>query len=387
MRCAACSAELILPGQLDNRTRSAREILERWSQSSAFDSFGPVGKQAAAAGKSPAQTLTSAEKSTSEKSSSGSSPAATSSQTAKPLTAVDNLHTAEYSPGKSKPENTVTSRSNPPTSDDQFAPLTPPAAQSAAASQSAPSGKQKTKKQITRIDAGEPAEAQKLKRGRGRISESLEAGHAPSPETVAAASDAGRKKLRFEGPESVDEVSDTSGSRSRTGRPPKIRQFHDAESEKIRAPHFAMRAPVKNTNWTMIAGQWLAYIGVLGLTIGTAIVVYGHFGGYANYTPTGWLITTVGQMLLFLGVINLVSGGMEQSSDEVSQRIEILGEHILRIEQSAEQTLRGPRIPVERYADSGAGADDGAESAMTSQRGSNRSRVLLGPSAGEVESP
>jgi len=40
-------------------------------------------------------------------------------------------------------------------------------------------------------------------------------------------------------------------------------------------------------------------------------------------------------MLLFLGVVTLVSGGMEQTTDEVARRIDQLGEKILHIEQTA----------------------------------------------------
>ena len=98
-----------------------------------------------------------------------------------------------------------------------------------------------------------------------------------------------------------------------------------------------------------MTGQFLAYLGVLGLTIGTAMVIYGHFGGIAEYTPTGWLVTTVAQMLLFLGVINLVSGGIEQNNDDVSRRINHLGEQLLRIEQVTEEVLRGPKISPKRY--------------------------------------
>jgi hypothetical protein len=97
-------------------------------------------------------------------------------------------------------------------------------------------------------------------------------------------------------------------------------------------------------------GQFLAYVGVLGLTVGTAIVIYGHFGGYSEYTPTGWLVTTVAQMLLFLGIINLVSGGIEQNNDDVSRRINVLGEQLMRIEQVTESVVRGPKIPLDRYA-------------------------------------
>ena len=86
----------------------------------------------------------------------------------------------------------------------------------------------------------------------------------------------------------------------------------------------------KRTNLTSMTGQFLAYLGVLGLTVGTAMVIYGHFGGYSEYTPTGWLVTTVAQMLLFLGVINLVSGGIEQNNEDVSRRINTIGEQLLR---------------------------------------------------------
>lgn len=107
-----------------------------------------------------------------------------------------------------------------------------------------------------------------------------------------------------------------------------------------------------------MTGQFLAYIGVLGLTVGTAMVIYGHFGGYSQYTPTGWLVTTVAQMLLFLGVINLVSGGIEQTNDDVSARINYLGEQLMRIEQVTEEALRGPRIPAHRYANPDASAEE-----------------------------
>ncbi|MCP4171499.1 MAG: hypothetical protein GY758_12075, partial [Fuerstiella sp.] len=116
----------------------------------------------------------------------------------------------------------------------------------------------------------------------------------------------------------------------------------------VRGPHFQVTVP-RRSSITSITGQFLAYAGVLGLTIGTAMVIYGHFGGYSEYTPTGWLVTTVAQMMLFLGVINLVSGGIEQTNDDVSQRINVLGEQLRRIEQVTEEALRGPKIPAHRY--------------------------------------
>lgn len=100
-------------------------------------------------------------------------------------------------------------------------------------------------------------------------------------------------------------------------------------------------------------GHILSYVGILGLTAGTSFVIVGYFGGPPSYAPTGWLVSTVGQMLLFLGIVTLVSNGMEQSSeqvqntvndrmDELSGRMETLGERLIRIE-SAESS--GPRRP------------------------------------------
>lgn len=80
------------------------------------------------------------------------------------------------------------------------------------------------------------------------------------------------------------------------------------------------------------------------------MVVWSYFGGPANYAPTGWLLATAGQMLLFFGVVTLVSGGLEQTTEQVNKRIEQLGDHIIRIEQAArEMSLRGNSIPPAHF--------------------------------------
>ena len=54
-------------------------------------------------------------------------------------------------------------------------------------------------------------------------------------------------------------------------------------------------------------------------------------------------------MLLFFGVITLVSGGLEQTTEHVNRRIEQLGDHIIRIEQAArEMNLRG-QVPSPHF--------------------------------------
>ena len=105
--------------------------------------------------------------------------------------------------------------------------------------------------------------------------------------------------------------------------------------------------------WYNNVGQMLAYMGIIFLTAGTCGVIVSYFGGPANYAPYGWLGATIGQMLLFLGIVTLISAGMEQTSqelrqavdqrmDEVTQRLDLIGSRIMRIEKA---DLDGPPRP------------------------------------------
>ena len=175
------------------------------------------------------------------------------------------------------------------------------------------------------------------------------------------------KRFRVDSAESVSEVTGTDGRRGRTHGLPKKRYIDESTESLLRGPHFEVNAP-RRSNLTSVTGQFLAYLGVLGLTIGTSIVIYGHFGGYSDYTPTGWLVTTVAQMLLFLGVINLVSGGIEQNNDDVSRRINTLGEQLLRIEQVTSEALRGPKISPRKYDDPDAASEESQRETAMSER-------------------
>lgn len=106
----------------------------------------------------------------------------------------------------------------------------------------------------------------------------------------------------------------------------------------LRGPHFnpvPQQNPEKSINWIARIGTMLAYLGAATLTFGAGMVLVGYLGGPTHYAPTGWFTTTVGQMLLFLGVVTLVSAGMEQTTVEVSKRIDTLGSQLERIEIAA----------------------------------------------------
>ncbi len=159
----------------------------------------------------------------------------------------------------------------------------------------------------------------------------------PTPVAVSNSPESGIRERR-------DAAEPTSGERSHlTGwtRPPQ-RYIDERHEPPVRGPHFEVSPPPRS-NFTTVIGQGLAYIGVIALLVGTSLVILGPFGGESDYTPTGWLITTVAQMLLFLGIINLVSGGMEQHNDEVARRIHSLSEHLIRIEQTTTEAVMAAR--------------------------------------------
>ncbi|HWL08525.1 MAG TPA: hypothetical protein VNQ76_08980, partial [Planctomicrobium sp.] len=122
-----------------------------------------------------------------------------------------------------------------------------------------------------------------------------------------------------------------------------------SHAEDTHAPHFDTRvnAPRKSSlpgRMEAMWGQLMAYLGVGLLTVGTVFVLWGYFGDIERYASTGWLVATAGQMLLLLGIVTLVGGGMQQTTHEVSQRIEHLGGRIIRIEQSTDKILKGPHF-------------------------------------------
>ncbi|QDT16133.1 hypothetical protein [Alienimonas californiensis] len=132
-------------------------------------------------------------------------------------------------------------------------------------------------------------------------------------------------------------------------------RVHAGHAPGPAAPHFDPVAagsfgggPARNAG---PLGQLLAYGGVLGLTVGGAFIVWSYFGGPPGYAPTGWLLTTAGQMLLFLGIVTLIAGGMDKTTHEVRTRIETLGGSLARIEQAQKQAMKAPHIPAEAFAE------------------------------------
>jgi hypothetical protein len=83
----------------------------------------------------------------------------------------------------------------------------------------------------------------------------------------------------------------------------------------------ATNAGTPLTAWMTTAAQFVAYAGIAGLTYGSALCLWSHFGGPAHYAATGWLLITAGQMLMFLGFITLVADRLEQFHRRLDERL------------------------------------------------------------------
>jgi hypothetical protein len=97
--------------------------------------------------------------------------------------------------------------------------------------------------------------------------------------------------------------------------------------------------------WLGLAGQICAYAGVAVLTAGSGLLIVGHYGGPAAYAPYGWLISSVGQMLILLGVITLVSNGMDQIARQLGARIDALSTRMAGTAREFHGPHAGPPKP------------------------------------------
>jgi hypothetical protein len=349
--CTTCGNEVrkvFVPG-LHPETRSARELLERWAQEqrSRHDSSLPANT---------VRTLETPLPPPSESASAGEEPA----ESAAPTAASDPA--AEEEPIR---------YDDPFATDDAPERITPPAAASVNESPLPMAGSGESDVTAATADNGESESAsaqEQLESNAPATRYRVDTAHAapagpaspqpppvkrprhldpPEPEPVAAGSGSTasppepQASTSSESVSPPDEPRDEAGTEGE-GRP--VRRI-DALHGTAPEPHFDVTAIAKKSHpgqAESLWGQLLAYAGVGLLTVGTALVLWGYFGEIERYASTGWLLSTGGQMLLLLGIVTLVAGGMQQTTFEVTERIEHLGGRIIRIEQSTDELLKGP---------------------------------------------
>lgn len=294
VRCASCGGEIetSLSERAESRTRHARELLERWSQERSRNPFESLAEPAGERESQPTA-----------------------------------LETVPFRPPSGQ-------RSE---DGDQRSVLRPSTSHSPEVSRDSAMGNGNTSPAAAvRRRFDEPHEAE----GTGATDwkesprrDSQGAGNSKTETGIARATASAGSESRDD---RKQDVSNVGGSNSSGGAVPAPHAAFPAEA----GAGAAQKAP---RNWVAVAGQWLAYSGVLGLMAGTCLVILGYYRGPASYAPTGWLITMAGQMLLFLGVVTLVSNGMEETAKTVERHIGRLGERIVRLERAADE-VRGPHL-------------------------------------------
>ena len=341
--CAACGSLLStieafrpvsVADKLGDRTKDARELLQRWSSGMTVDPFGPSVLTNSSSLSTEASSVQDA-KPTNPNASTGLSDSAIRTFTAiEDVTFRSNLPTVSaFLPSDSSPPSSASlaSISTPDDTasvlDRRIAPVTPNPL--AAATEYFPSAVVPSSSPfVTSAPTVSPTTATPLN---------------PPAATVPSSHfyriDAAHPKSRLMDEAKVSStMNPSSGSPFASKVPPT-----ETETKRTRTwlptwdPAVWRSDPNASGGWSSMAGQLLAYAGVLVMTAGACMVVWSYFGGPANYAPTGWLLATAGQMLLFFGVVTLVSGGLEQTTEQVNKRIEQLGDHIIRIEQAARE--------------------------------------------------
>lgn len=333
LNCTACGTEIqrVYAPSLHPDTRSARELLERWSKSDLLDT-------AAASPTSAGIPLAAQETSTPLESVPGDLPQPVMAPQAEatPVEAnSEGVASRRDRPERGKPERPTpkprtTWRVDAPHNVTQPVAPPPPAVPPRRPHFSAVVGEEDVTEHAPSADQ--------------RASDPVESVAAVAPELLhenPAVSPAPRRETREEAPAPQRQ---TAAQATRV-----VHRRIDPPHETAGRPHFDLqtflsqdaRKPGRSES---VWGQVLAYLGVGLITVGTTLVLWGWFGKAPQYAPTGWLICTVGQMLLFLGVTTLISGGLQQASHEVTRRVEYLGDRILRFEHSTEELLRGPHF-------------------------------------------
>jgi len=104
---------------------------------------------------------------------------------------------------------------------------------------------------------------------------------------------------------------------------------------------------------TARVGQGVAYFGVAVLSVGAGLVLLDYFGNQTGLAPYGWLATLAGQLLMFLGVVTLISAGLEQSGAETARQLTSLSDQLLRLEHAVQTQPARRGAPVEEESSPG----------------------------------
>lgn len=331
--CTTCGGEVrkSFAPSLSDEAKSARDLLERWSQDDGTDPFGPASD-----GSQPEKNEGSAPKKPSFRVDSGE---AGSDQAQSPSNRRPAAQNPPIDPSKTRRTDAAASLSGPKIRPKRGSRPNPPRDYESSG------------------DLLERPNRPRNERPSEAFSESFDAVDddqtrepARTPQPISGSS---KKKFRIDAAHtrSVELQGDGPTIPPPHRRPApampdghRLDAGHDISRPHMRTESFVPPGGKRPGRFESMAGQLLAYGGVGLLTVGTALILSGYFGGPVKYAPTGWLVATIGQMFLFLGVVTLISGGMQQTTHEVGARVADLGSRLGRIEETTELALHGPHF-------------------------------------------
>ena len=86
-------------------------------------------------------------------------------------------------------------------------------------------------------------------------------------------------------------------------------------------------------SWISAIGYLFSYGGIALLTAGAGLTLWSFYDQSLNNIPREWLVTTVGQIFLFAGIVMLVSLIVERIGNRILFRISQIDDRITRIER------------------------------------------------------
>lgn len=132
----------------------------------------------------------------------------------------------------------------------------------------------------------------------------------------------------------VARPTSTSQSSNRSTRP----RVAVRNSAPHRKPEYDVQVAIreqimKQKSMLSAIGYFFSYGGVLLLTGGAGLSLYSYFGQSIENIPTEYLITTIGQLFLFAGLVMLVSVVMDQIGKKILFRVSQLDDRLASIEE------------------------------------------------------
>lgn len=89
-------------------------------------------------------------------------------------------------------------------------------------------------------------------------------------------------------------------------------------------------------NWRRFIGQSLAYLGTGILSVGGAAIVWSFYDGPEHIVPAGWIMVFAGQLMLFLGLVTLITSGVKELRSDVVNRVDFIRSLLSRLDPPAQ---------------------------------------------------